>query len=505
MSKYLAIFAGLVVFLNVIFGAWTVLNGDVRFKSDVARDFLLFQEIAQKKIVLLGPRASGVMGVYHGPLWLYLTYPAYLLGSGNPVVVGYYWIGLVLAGLVVGFIVAKKLFSQQAAWIYAILLSGFFIQESKGLINPHGALLLMPVFYFFLVRYLETAKARYLFFHILTAGALIQFQMAIGLPITLLSAALVTYFIFRRKNFVHLLLFLTIALPLLTFIIFELRHNFAQTLAILGSNKQDELLAGEFSSSVLQRVQLAIGGSFHIFTTPFEKLALIPTLIFGYFLLTKAKHLPKKIQRRYTLFFYLLFCTFAMTLVIPGIMMSHQWIPLASLAMLLFASLVQYIDKRVFIVVVALVTLQSAYLWRQEGVSFSQENENRFDSWLFQKKLADWIIQDGESEFGYFVYAPDIYAYGPKYTMKYMKMRHPKKDIASFEKKTVTYVLYEPVPGNRGDLSPFDWRKSKFGIYADPVHTEVFPNGYTIEKFVLNEQELLAPVDPDLDTGVFFR
>lgn len=505
MSRKYAVLALIVVILNLVFASWMVLHNDVHFKSDVARDFLLYQEISQKKFVMLGPRASGAVGVYHGPAWLYLTYPAYVFGSGNPVVMGWYWIGLIILGLISSFLVAAKLFSQKAAWIFVVFISGFFIVEAKELINPYGAFFIVPLYYYFLVRYMETLRVKYLGIHIILAGLIIQFQMAIGVPLTLLSAALVIYIIITRKKYLHFLAFPLILLPLSTFVIFELRHTFAQTQALLTAKVGSSEAVYDLLAMLNQRAKLAFGDSLFIFRLSFSKLAWIPTLLAGWFFVKIFKHLPKLEKQRYWLFAYLYFGSWLMTLVVPGMLLTHQWLPLTALGMLFFASLVKYFDRRIFSILLLLVVLQYSFLWGREVILQSQDSGQRFDSWKFQKRVTDLIVADGETEFGYFAYAPDIYAYGPKYSLSYMKQQHPELQIYPFEKKHVTYVMSEPVPVGRKDLSPREWIKTQFGIYATPVFTYTFPNGYKLEKYVLSDEEQAVPISSSLDTGVFFR
>ena len=98
LKKILLILFGLLVLANLFLAAWHFLHQDLVFSADIARDFSLFREIDRKKIILIGPRSS-VSGLFHGPLWLYLNYPAYLIGQGNPVVVGWLQIALELSFL----------------------------------------------------------------------------------------------------------------------------------------------------------------------------------------------------------------------------------------------------------------------------------------------------------------------------------------------------------------------------------------------------------------------
>src|SRR5579872_3698045 len=93
----------IILLFNGVLFSWTILNKDIIFNTDIASEFLVLHEISQKKIVLIGARASGIAGLFHGPLWFYLNYPAYWIGNGNPLVVGWYWIFLTACFLIICF------------------------------------------------------------------------------------------------------------------------------------------------------------------------------------------------------------------------------------------------------------------------------------------------------------------------------------------------------------------------------------------------------------------
>ena len=107
--------------INIFLSSWSVLYGDINFVSDIARDMFLLKEIEQKIVVLIGPRASGYM--FHGPLWSYINYPGYVIGNGNPVAVGWYWIFLIILFLVGGFTIAKRLFNKDTALLIVLMTS----------------------------------------------------------------------------------------------------------------------------------------------------------------------------------------------------------------------------------------------------------------------------------------------------------------------------------------------------------------------------------------------
>ena len=105
MNKFNKSVLLIVTALFVVISAWYILHNTIIFHTDIARDFLLIEDIVKNKpLTLIGPRSGGIPGVFHGPLWLYLNVPAFLFGGGNPVIVGWFWLGLSLVNL---FIVYK--------------------------------------------------------------------------------------------------------------------------------------------------------------------------------------------------------------------------------------------------------------------------------------------------------------------------------------------------------------------------------------------------------------
>jgi hypothetical protein len=189
-KKISLVFFFLLIILNLFFASWYVINKDIIFNADIARDFLLYREIDQKKIMLIGPRANGP-NFFHGPIWAYINYPAYRLGKGSPVVVGWFWVMISALSLIPCFIVADKLFGKKTAYLYVLLMSVYLSFHARGMSHPHGALFLLPIYFFLIARYLQSNQLKYLIAHVISGGFLIQFEIAIGIPYMILSFLLV--------------------------------------------------------------------------------------------------------------------------------------------------------------------------------------------------------------------------------------------------------------------------------------------------------------------------
>jgi hypothetical protein len=168
---------------------------------------------------------SSVGGLFHGPLWIYLNYPAFGLGNGNPIVVGWGWIVLSCLFIASSYAIMSALFTPLTGQLASIMIAVYMAYISQSLFNPHGAMFLIPFFFYTAVRYMQTKKAHFLLMHVISTGLIIQFQMAIGIPLFMLTILFHAYFIRKFKTYSHLGLFALILVPLSTFIVFDIRHD----------------------------------------------------------------------------------------------------------------------------------------------------------------------------------------------------------------------------------------------------------------------------------------
>lgn len=290
MNKLFKVLFFILIFISFFFASWYVINGDLNFSSDIARDFLLFDEITQKALVLIGPKSS-VMGLFHGPLWLYLNYPAYAIGNGNPLVVGAWWIVLNGLFLVSVFYVTKKLFNKEAAYLSTLLIALYTSFHTATFFNPIGAMFVIPIFFYTFIKYLEKRQAKYLFFHVISLGFIIQFEMAIGIPFTILSFAFLFVSILKSKNKKHLALFFAILIPLSNYLLFDLRHDFLLTNSVLRyiSPESGNSIKYNYIFMIYDRVHLMISQVEFVRPDPNFRNFIV-TLIFLFFLAIQLKN-----------------------------------------------------------------------------------------------------------------------------------------------------------------------------------------------------------------------
>ncbi|MFC1646747.1 hypothetical protein ACFL1A_00540 [Patescibacteria group bacterium] len=499
--KFIKLFVVLLFLLNIFFASWYVLNGDIAFNSDIARDFHLLKEIEQKKLILIGPRSS-IPGVYHGPLWLYINYPAYALGNGNPLAVGVNWIILIIIFSIIYYFIAKDLFGKRAGILFMLWSSLYMAYHAKGLFNPHGAMFLLPIFYYFFVKYIKTQQIKFLFLHALIGGFMVQFQVAIGGPFLILSFAYVFYRSIQNKGFKNLLGYLPVLIGLSTFLIFDLKYDFLITKSLLNHFSPS---AGDPNHSmiffVMDRIKLLLSSTEFVRFGPLNSNFFIFILFTLAFLLNLKKS-KYKLEYLIFAFFYLGF--FPISLLNKYQILYFYIFPIFPLVFLIFTALVsEKKNKLMWMLFFGMYLLNIFGLLNEIKISDNFIGNNQ-DSWKALHTISEDIFKQENNEFGYFVYAPDVFGYGAKYALIYSNSKSTITAF-SFAKKPITYLIIEPPPPNNPHMKDIWWIENQVKITSQPAWEKEFDNGYKIQKYNLDENEVATPHDPNIDIGIHFR
>lgn len=480
---------------TAVFASWYVLHGDIQYTSDVARDFLLLREISQKGIVLIGPSSSTKL--FHGVLWMYLNYPVYFLSHGNPVASGWFWVLLSACSAVGGLYVAKKLFNTTTAYIFTLLYSAFLAFHVRYFYNPDGAMLIMPFVFFTYVRFLQTKRLTFLLIHALLLGAVVQFEMAIGIPLVILSFAVCAWKLYQWKKYFYMLAFLLVVGMQANFIIFDVRHEFLNTKLVLHFLSS----AGRDHVNILlilwQRI-FNLTTSIEFLRTNVWGLNTYITLLTGIALYMQIKR--KEYSLVYRSFFYLYVGFFIVSMANAGNLLYFYMYPLFPLAFLMFASLCtskfKYVFITIFIAIYSTNILTALSDMKLEQQSAGQVN----DSWAFYHNMATKLFNGSEKSFGYFTFDPDIVAYQPKYAL-YYQQNLSKKDAKYFQKDVVTYLVIANTAYHEEDF----WKEKQLHIAKLPVSVIHYNNGYRVEKYMLTDTEMNVAIEPNIDPGLMFR
>lgn len=489
-----------VILINILLSAWYVLNNDLVFHTDIARDFLVLEDIVKThKPTLLGPRSGGIPGVFHGPLWFYVNLPIFIIGKGNPIIIGWFWVFLSTLSIFVTYYFGKKLFDEKIGLLSALLFSVFTISYTKALFNPYGAVLLFPIFFYLLIIYLRSTKFIYLLWSMFLLGLIIQFQIAFGLPILVLTTIYLLPLFFKKNKVSHVLAYLILLIPLSTYFLFELRHNFLQIKSIISyvTTKQN---VGSLSllSLITQRVRGLLFDGINMAPQNFLFNAPI-TILFGMLIFNLKNKKIKEHIDAYSLFFFFYIGFWIITLPFKGIIWGYYYWPFLPLTIIIFSSLLNIINRNIFILIFLFIFIINFVFGLQSIKSVGT-------GWKFYFKLAQEIYKDANgNDFGYYIYTPDQFAYSEKYSIHYSQKLFKQTVGYSYEKKPLTYLIIAPPPGDKPYLNGIWWKSNQVKINKKSDQIFNLPNGFIVEKYYLSEEDLKIPSDPNLIQDLIFR
>lgn len=496
----------ILITINIFLSAFWLLQGDIHYDRDVARDFLVIDNIIRNhNLTLLGPRSS-IPGLFHGPLWFYINLPPFLIGGGNPLVVGWFWFFLSVVFLWVVFYITKNLFDSKIALLSVLLLSvNSIVNPSIGLknfYNPYGAVFVTPIFFWLFIRYVNTLKAQYLIFTLFLLGLIIQFQIAFGVPILLATILFLLYFLFKKKKIIHFSAFLILLIPLSTFILFDIRHNELQIKSLI-QDFSEKATSFNFLNTFTIRANELILNLFD-FLSPGKNILTI--IIASFFIITFVVSFKKSQKEKpfFWLFGYLFLSFYISFLFHQGGIGNYFW-PFLPIIIMIFCSFYKFIKKEIFIIVFTIIYLVNLQTGILAILNFQKDiNKRGPHSWAFNFKVAQKIYQDAKGEFGYFNYSPDRYAYQQRYAMIYTKKFFPNINSFSSTKKPLTYLIEVDPPKDRPELAATAWRISDIGIERAADKTLRF-DFIQVEKYYLSDEEIKISANPLILDYMFTR
>jgi hypothetical protein len=443
------------ILINIFLSAWYVINKDILFHTDIARDFLVMEDIVKTmKPTLIGPRAGGISGVFHGPLWFYISLPAFIIGKGNPVFIGWFWVFLSCLSIFITYYFGKKLFNEKIGIISAFILSIFSISYTNSLLQPFGALILFPIFFFLFKKYLNNLRIKYLISALLFLGFIIQFQMAFGVPILVLTTAYLTRFLLRKKKPLHFFSFFILLIPLSTFLLFDLRHDFLQSKSIINylltKQKVGEL---NFTHLIFNRIKGFFVDGINMF--PKNTWLNLPLTILFSWVFIKYRKKEIKYKDNYLLFFYFYTGYWVISLFFKGNIWNYYFLPFLPLTILIFISFVNLINKKIFITIFIYILIINYFT----GID---SIKSAGSGWSFYHNLAKDVYRDANNkEFCFYPYSSDQLAYSEKYAISFTQREFIKTKSNPFKKCQITYLIYSPPPKDRKWLNGEWWKKIK--------------------------------------------
>jgi hypothetical protein len=498
----------IIIAVSVYFASWFAIHNDIIFHTDIARDFLLLEEVVKvKPITLIGPRSGGIPGVFHGPLWTYLNLPAFILGGGNPAIVGWFWVLLFVANFIVIYKVGSKIFNQEVGLFAAALTSIISAFSVPGFFNPFGAVLLFPLFFYFYYRFFKDGKFKDLTISILILGLVIQFQMAFGVPILVLAILSTIFWIIKQRKPLFILSFLILLVPLSTFILFDLKHDFLQVRSAMNyiSGKENTgKVDKKFTDILNTRIRAIYTDGIGFITKDNKWLLYLAVVLLGASIFKVFK--DKKFTDKgifYILFFYFYVGYWATTTLYKGVMWGYYYWPFLSMIALVFSSTYYFVNKRLFYVIFlifAIFNFNHEYKVNYKTASYFGSDGS---SWQFNYQAAKKIFEDAPQEFGYYIFTADQFGYSNRYAMNFAQSQYKNKKAFPYEKRGITYLLISP--SDNPTISDDWWKEQKVMITKKPDAVFKYKTGFRIEKYHLSPEDLKIPSDQNLIHNLHFR
>ncbi len=496
----------------IVFLSSHLWHHDVLFHTDVARDFLVMEQIvATKKPTLIGPRSGGIEGVFHGPLWYYVSLPAFILTQGDPVLMGWFWWLIGVAAVILFFIfLYRETKTKTTSLLLTIAYTVLLLPSAAGPINTYLAdLLSFSVFYCWLCwfRYPTLKTASLAWF---TLGLLVQFQMAFALPLAIALFPLFSYRTYQKRAILHMCTVLLFFIPLASFVLFDIRHNFLQTKSIFShistsfavtpseqTTSRSILLFGQL---LLQRLkQLMFEGTNVFGFVQYLNPIFLSLLIFLGWQSSKTQPNTKKTLTTTLLFIsYMYFSWWLITLGFSGTIWTYYFSPFFSIVLFVIG-MTTFRSQRAILLLALTIPL---LIFQSKDAFFYTHTRFNSSSWKLLSSIAAEALS--ESNRGYFLYSQNQLAYPLKYAFLYHQQQHPDIITFPFVKKPKTVLVKGEDNPNNPYSTAQDWQLNKVSINQSPDKTMQY-SGYTVELFHLNQQSIDAPVDPHLIQDLHFR
>ncbi len=495
------------------------LQGNLLFLPDQGRDMQLVRDIViNHNLTLIGGH-TGFGGLFHGPLWFYLLSPFFLITNGNPfwtLVSVYLLVSLSL--IVGGYIVVNKLYGSKAGLLFSgfIAFSEVFRTTIQYTSNSQVMSLVFLGYLYFAVNYFR-GKKHFFPFVMLSIGIGMHFESAFAvflIPITFLSMVITRRLPTVKLGIMGIGFFL---LSVSSFIIFDLRHQFLMTNALL------RLLRGKYASppdqqqysDITYRISDRADWFLHSFgniladySVILERLLFV--IVFAFFAMVGVK-VWKKItlerdEQEALFVFAMIVAVFSLYVLYPGKLYGH-YVESVSIAAILVVvlMLINFLRNRIGKILVAIflcLNMLVAFQTLFQIYNKPQIVTTNAGILANQIETVDWVYEDSQGKpFGYFIYDPPIVTYGMDYLFWWRGNTKYHMSPQS-EKINPTYLILFQAP--QGDLHAHDfWIKNTLRTKGRVIIEKKFPSGLKVLKLEIKTGE--DPVDPNYYTNLIFR
>ena len=474
----------------------------VHFTYDQGVDISYVRQLVVDHKLSLISRFTGLQGVLMGPLWTWILAIPYVISGGNPTANELFLSIVGIAAIWYTYAIIKRMLSETEAIIAAfyIAVSGVFLAAAHIVLSPIPLTLLTIVYVWFLWEIVEHGRKKFLPWLGLLVGIFFQFE--IGFAIFVVPATLIILLLMqKRRTIPQKEITLGIFLFGLTFlpqVLFEFRHDFLMTKAIVGFLTGKNQSLGTEGIGLLGRAILRSGSLWEDYSgsVAFIQESILGTLavtipaLYGWWKIRTQKD-RHRLRFGIMLLVYIALMYIGFT-VYPGPIWVWYRAGMPIVFILLvavgWAALIKE-DSRWKLTALA-VFIPIALLGTKPHLLITHLKdgyEGGVGSVKNQKLALDTVFQDAKNiAFDLYVYTPPVYTYVWDHMLLwYAKPKYAKEPEEygyhrTGEARNDFYLLIEP------DDFPdriAGW-KGNFVAFGSPKRTWNLPGGITIEKWV---------------------
>lgn len=506
---------GLIIILGLLLRFTFLLPDRFIFFLDAARDFILVDQIVtDHKLFLIGGR-SGVQGIFHGPLWLYMLVPIALIAQGNPYLMSILtMVAYVSVSVVLSYVIAKHFYGRVVATLFALTLvtAQSIVTFSLMMTNAHMAPVVFIGFLFAGISFMR-GNEKSLLVQALCVGLMVHFEsaFAVFLPLLIVLQFLLAKRIARWKTLFMSCVVFTLSIS--SYIVFELRHSFLMTNTVLN------IISGKIQPSPdsqhLQNIGVLISdrlsGFFYYFMRPFawEHIILnifsIGALLVGtsFVLRGRSHDSSGKNNKELIWIFSIPWIYYTVFLLYKQILWAHYSFALTTSASLLTAILVSRLfllgkTQKILAATITIAIFLSVAIAIVQTIYSLRKLPSK--DYLSQRDAAEYVLTDSKGEANYFVYDPGQLTYKMDYLIRYFA-RSKNVRIQNNKERYVYLFLYPPPTWNPGGAQW--WKENIINTQGEVVAERNFNDVVIVQKIKVGTDE--KPVKETYFQNVFFR
>lgn len=453
-----------------------LLNTHLFFGPEQGRDFLVIRDIVlNHKWTLIGPKTD-IDGIFHGPLFYYLSSIPFFMSHGNPYGVSLFFILIQSFTVFPLFLLVYEFTkSKRAGYIASTFFAVSFgaIVYARWLSNPPLSIPLSVLLFLYLVRFIHGKKwglvGTVIFYGLLGQVEFINYYIY-GILVFMLMWIYRNILFKTKKIIIVYAFFIGVIASFSNYVFFDVRHDYLITQSVL------KLLSGRggyplpITTSVYDSTKMFLGQYAYAVTGAFQA--------FGVFLLIVCigvlMHEMKKNKHLIVLMLWLLIPVVSLSL-LRHTMLEQLFVGSIAGYIVLTAVCINWlIDKRHkvygmgLMCIIIYVNLRAVFnnLPNNKNVFFQSPQPHAYYS--DQLKVIDWIHRQSNGRpYAFQVYTIPYYWQDHwDYLFWYKQIKDNIKTTNS-ERPTITYVISQK---DRSNTLFFDtWYSDTISRFGKPV------------------------------------